>query len=234
MEIKPELAIVAPVYNESIVMEQFVKDWISQIRSLSILFELRIYDDGSTDNTAEVIQQLQLSFPELRYIRKTNSGHGPTITEAYHQSLDCFWIFQVDSDHELPVSDFEELWKQRLLYDILLGERIQRHAPVFRKLLTGLSYVFVRLLFGKGINDINSPYRLIRSEKLNDFLQQNKNRNFAPNVLMSALAIKRHWKIKTIPIKHNSIKIAKGTGYSPYLLSGAVKTVLELIRLSFH
>lgn len=234
MSEKQELVIIAPVYNESSVLEQFVRDWITHIRLLSINFKFRIYDDGSIDNTAEIIKRLQKLYPELEAYTKGNSGHGPTITEAYEQTDDFFWVFQIDSDHELPVSGFTELWKDRADYDFLLGQRLQRDAPLFRRFLTDLSLFFVSLLFGNGVHDINSPYRLMRSAKLKEFLLENKKQNFAPNALMSAFAIKKKWRIKTIFIKHLSRKKIKGTGYSAYLLSGAINTMQELIRLSIR
>ncbi|MBY0476047.1 MAG: glycosyltransferase family 2 protein [Chitinophagaceae bacterium] len=234
MNFKPELLIIAPVYNESGILEQFLNDWISNIRLLSIPFELRLYNDGSTDNTAEIIQQLQAVYPELKIYFKTNSGHGPTITAAYEQAVGFNWIFQIDSDHELPVASFNELWKHRNEYDLLVGERIQRHAPVFRVFLTTIVSLSVRILVGKGLRDINAPYRLIRTEKLKEFLKENKKNNFAPNVLMSAFAVKKKWRIKTIPVTHISRKKIKGTGYSMYMLSGAVKTFAELLRFALR
>lgn len=227
----PELVIVTPAFNESVIIEQFVKDWSAYIRSLNISFEFRIYDDSSTDKTAEIIEHMLPIYPELRYHLEMNSGHGPTITKAYQQSLDSKWIFQIDSDHELPVDVFGELWNSRSSYDLLMGVRTNRDAPFFRRALTKIATITVGLFFGKGPSDINIPYRLIRAEKLLEFLPVNRPSNFAPNVLMTAFAIKNKWRIKTLPVTHNARKKINGSGFSLYMLKGACNSIWQLLKL---
>ncbi len=232
MNSKAELVIVTPVFNESGIIEQFVNDWTIYIRSLGINFEFRIYDDGSTDNTAEVINRILPLYPELKNYTGKNSGHGPAITKAYQQSLDFEWVFQIDSDHELPVEVFGKLWEHRSSFDLLLGVRTHRHAPFFRRFLTKIAATVVGLFFGKEIHDINIPYRLIRSEKLAEFLPENHSSNFAPNVLMTAFAMKHKWRIKTLPVIHNPRKHIKGFGFSHYMFKGACNTIWQLLTLS--
>lgn len=227
-----ELVIVTPVFNEFLIIEQFVKDWSTYIRSLNISFEFRIYDDGSTDKTAEIIKRILPLYPELKYYFQKNSGHGPTITKAYQQSLAYTWIFQIDSDHELPVDVFGELWNQRSSFDLLMGIRTQRNAPFFRRALTRIATITVGLFFGKGLSDINIPYRLIRTEKLIEFLPENHSSNFAPNVLMTAFAIKNKWRIKTLPVTHNARKKIDGSGFSFYMFKGACNSLWQLLKIS--
>ena len=232
MEQKPELIVVTPVFNESIVLQQFITDWIVFLRSLNIRFELRLYDDGSTDNSAALIQELQPAYKELKYFKKTNTGHGPTVTNGYQAASEFDWIFQIDSDHELPVNDFEKLWIIRNKYDLLLGRRIKRNSSTLRNLLTLLTSLCVKLLAGNGISDINTPYRLIKGQKLQTFLLQHNPQNFAPNVMLSAFAIRNKWKITEFPIVPIRTRQLKKRGYSLYLLKGGISTSIELIRFS--
>ena len=232
MEKKPELIVVTPVFNESTVIEQFIKDWVLFLRSLNIQFELRLYDDGSTDNSGELIQHLLSDNHEVKYFKKMNTGHGPTVTQGYQAASEFDWIFQIDSDHELPFSDFEKLWSERDKYDLLLGRRIKRNSSTFRNMLTLLTSLFVKVLAGTGINDINTPYRLIKGQKLQTFLLHNNPQNFAPNVVMSAYAIRNKWKIVEHPIVPLRTRQLKKRGYSLYLLKGGISTAMELIRFS--
>ena len=229
---QPELIIVTPVYNESTVIEQFIPDWVLYLRSLNIQFELRLYDDGSTDNSPQLIRQFLAEYHEVKYFKKANTGHGPTVTQGYQAATDFYWIFQIDSDHELPFSDFEKLWSDRDKYDLLLGRRIKRNSSTFRNMLTLLTSLFVKVLAGTGINDINTPYRLIKGQKLQTFLLHNNPQNFAPNVVMSAYAIRNKWKIVEHPIVPLRTRQLKKRGYSLYLLKGGISTALELIRFS--
>ena len=232
MEKKPELIVVTPVFNESTVIEQFIPDWVLYLRSLNIQFELRLYDDGSTDKSPQLIRQFLAEYHEVKYFKKANTGHGPTVTQGYQAATDFDWIFQIDSDHELPFSDFEKLWSDREKYDLLLGRRIKRNSSTFRNMLTLVTSLFVKVLAGTGINDINTPYRLIKGQKLQTFLLHNNPQNFAPNVVMSAYAIRNKWKIVEHPIVPLRTRQLKKRGYSLYLLKGGISTALELIRFS--
>lgn len=232
MENKAELIIVTPVFNESAIIEQFIKDWVLFLRSLNIHFEMRLYDDGSTDNSGELIQQLLLEYREVKYFKKENTGHGQTIFHGYKDAAGFDWVFQIDSDHELPFNVFEKLWNTRHKYDVLLGRRRKRNSSLFRNILTSLTLICVKMLVGKGINDINTPYRLIKGQKLQSFLLRNNPKNFAPNVIMSAYAIRAKWKIVELPIIPLRTRQLKKRGYSLYLLKGGISTALELIRFS--
>lgn len=227
-----ELVIIVPVYNEATTLKQFAEDWIVTLRTLTNSFECHFYNDGSKDNSEIVLLELKNTYPEIRLFSKENTGHGPTITQGYAFAKKFKWVFQIDSDHELPVDDFEKMWNRRNSYDLLLGKRINRNSSMFRKTLTLLSSICVTLFAGKGITDINIPYRLIRGEKLQSFLLYNNPRNFAPNVMMSAYAIRNRWRIMEIPIVPLQTRQLKKRGYSLYLLKGGISTALELFRFS--
>ena len=229
-----ELLIIVPVYNEATILKQFTEDWIATLRPLTANFELHFYNDGSRDNSELVLLDLKNTYPEVYFFSKENTGHGPTITQAYSSAKKYTWIFQIDSDHELPVNHFNELWINRDNYDLLLGKRINRNSSTFRKALTLLASICVTLLSGKGITDINIPYRLIRGEKLQSFLLHNNPQNFAPNVMMSAYAIRHHWRIMEMPIVPLQTRQLKKRGYSLYLLKGGISTALELLRFAFR
>ena len=230
---KKELVIIAPTYNESQILETFISDWIIKFRDLSISFEFRIYNDGSTDSTENVLAGLLKKYPELHVFTNPNSGHGPTISKAYNITKEFEWVFQIDSDHELLPDTFSELWSLRCSYDILMGVRTNRSAPLFRRLLTKILAQTIRMFFGKGVIDINIPYRLIRSSKLTEFLPYNTSANFAPNTLMTAFAIKNKWRIKTLPVTYVKRKNIKGTGFSYYMLKGAYNSLRQLLKFLF-
>ncbi|WP_027186475.1 glycosyltransferase family 2 protein [Desulfovibrio inopinatus] len=121
------LAIIMPVYNEEDAIKGVLMDWVSMQDALSLDYELHVYNDGSTDNTAEVVRDVEAMHPcVVLHDRKENWGHGPTILAAYREHLHVPWIFQTDSDGEIGPEHFPELWEKREDYDLLLGYRTGR------------------------------------------------------------------------------------------------------------
>jgi len=81
-----ELIIVIPVYNEAQIIQTVIKDWATTLRDLKIDFELRAYNDGSTDATSEKLHEIAPTYRALPVIDKPNSGHGPTILKGYRDA----------------------------------------------------------------------------------------------------------------------------------------------------
>src|ERR1035438_1084702 len=144
----PELIVVMPVHNEEGVIASVLEGWMAVLAGMGIAFQIRLYDDGSTDRTSELIRKAAGSDPRVVLIEKENSGHGATILRGYRESGDAEWLFQTDSDDEMPALPFRELWRLRKEADFVIGNRQSRAAPWSRKIVTRLSQWTVWLLFG--------------------------------------------------------------------------------------
>jgi dolichol-phosphate mannosyltransferase len=205
----PELSIVMPVYNEAQALESVVAEWMAMLDDASIDYELRIYDDGSRDSTAEVVRRLAAEHSKIVATTHENRGHGPTLMRGYAESRGE-WVFQTDSDGELEAASFPRLWSERDRFDFLIGEREGRLSPMHRKLLTGGSRAVVALFFGRAVADVNSPYRLMRGTWLRGVLALIPARAAVPNIILTGLAAKSEARVFAMPVRH----LARRTGKS--------------------
>jgi len=191
-----ELIVVIPVYNEAQIIQTVIQDWASTLRSLDIDFELRAYNDGSSDTTLSKLQEISTLYPELNIIDKLNSGHGPTILKGYRDA-DAAFIFQVDSDNEMKAKYFEALWKERANYDLIIGRReFSFKVPLPRRIVSFMAKKAVHFFYGQGISDVNAPYRLMRKDKFATIYEAIPANTFAPNVILSGMAIRQKLRIK--------------------------------------
>lgn len=198
-----ELIIVIPVYNESKIIKTVAQDWITNLEPLNINYRIKLYNDGSTDNTLVECKKIAGKYPDLiEVIDKANSGHGPTILKAYKENLDCDWIFQVDSDNEISASYFNSLWVDREFNDLVIGIRRGRTSSLSRKIITFISNMTVKLFYGKGIIDVNIPYRLMRVSVFKDHFQNIPSGIFTPNIIISGIAVKEKKRIKSIIVEY--------------------------------
>lgn len=197
-----DLAVVMPVYNEEGCIVEVVRAWHTELSQLGIAFCLIVLNDGSQDSTQHRLDELQ-DLMELKVVNKPNSGHGPTILKGYNLAIErAKWVFQVDSDDEMRPEYFRQLWNPRENFDFLIGSRHNRVSPLPRRIITGVSRLSVRLLFGRGILDVNSPYRLFRSTAIKPLLEKIENDAFAPNVILSGLAVRKKLRIHQCWVPH--------------------------------
>jgi len=187
-----ELTIVIPVYNEEEIIQTVIMDWATTLRRLKIDFELKVYNDGSKDRTLDQLQAITSDYPELSIFDKPNSGHGPTILQGYREAEGSF-IFQVDSDNEMKAKYFEELWKNRNDFDFIIGRRkFNFLVPLPRRIVSYIAKMSVLFFYGKGISDVNVPYRLMRKDTFTDIYDAVPSNTFAPNVIISGMATRRN------------------------------------------
>jgi glycosyltransferase involved in cell wall biosynthesis len=223
----PILAVVIPVYNEQENLMQLLDDWQPVFRETGVPYELIFIDDGSTDNGPRVLEQL--SDPSIRVVAQPNAGHGPAILRGYRLSLAAEWVFQIDSDHQLDPAAFQELWNNRDRYDLLLAERVDKDAATGRRLISGISRGIVHFLFGTGVNDVNSPYRLMRAARLGEALQNIPAGSFAPNVLITAWFVLKKSRIFTTKTKPRGGAGRRRSRLNGYMLRGAFRSAFQTL-----
>jgi len=229
------LALVIPVYNESQIISDVAKEWIGCLDKLNIKYDIHVYNDGSTDETLAILNTFKKDNNHLIIHDKNNSGHGPTILEGYRENSRYDWIFQTDSDNEMSPEYFQRLWKKRKDYDILLGRRSQRYQPFSRKLISLISRLTVRLFYGDGIWDVNSPFRLMRSSVLRQHSWSIPSNTFAPNVIVSGLMCFEKRRIFEIPIPHHGRQTGEVSIRNMKLYIGScnsfIQTVMYRVKL---
>ena len=185
------LCVVVPVYNEMDIVGMVLAEWAEKLHSLGIDFTIRAYNDGSTDGTLNVLQaSADILGSRLEIRDKVNSGHGDTILLGYREAAsDGFdWVFQVDSDNEMKADAFDALWSMRQQYDFLIGKRAERSQAWARKIVSFFSRLSIQTLYGNGVWDVNSPYRLMRISAFGKLFNVIPPMTFAPNVILSGLA----------------------------------------------
>jgi dolichol-phosphate mannosyltransferase len=206
-----ELVVVMPVYDEEDVIVPVVNDWISVLTRLNMAFQIRLYNDGSNDRTSERTREAFGTDFRVVLIEKENSGHGPTILRGYRESGDAEWVFQADSDDEMPASPFEEMWRRRTGADFLIGNRLARTAPWSRKVVTWVSRLIVWLLFGSRIRDVNSPYRLMRNSVFKGLFRSMPEDTFAPNLIVSGFVSKNRLRVEEVEVPFRSRRTGSGS-----------------------
>ena len=113
-----ELYIVMPTYNERNSIEC---EWYPVVEKISKKSRLIIVNDGSKDDTYEIMQQLAENKPQFIPLTKENGGRGPTLLFAYNYAINkgADWRFQTDYDGQTNPKEFNNFWKMRNKYKLI-------------------------------------------------------------------------------------------------------------------
>lgn len=191
--------LVMPAYNEADNIEETVKQWypvVERIRSCGAEARLVVANDGSKDNTFQIMEVLKTKFPFFVPLDKPNSGHGATVLYLYRYAIEqgADYIFQTDSDGQTNPDEFWQMWENREGYDFQIGHRLGRQDGAGRVFVTKTLRLVVWLMFREWVTDANTPFRLMSVEKLKPILDVIPHDFFLCNVAISAIAVK--WKYR--------------------------------------
>jgi len=235
---KKELCVVIPVYNEEECILDVVLDWRNFLTNLDINFDIMVINDGSKDNSLKVLYDNFKKFKDIIIVDKKNSGHGATILYGYKKCLNDYeFIFQVDSDNEMEAKYFNLIWENKERYDFVIGNRLLRKQPLSRKIISKISRMIVQLLFNKIQNikyfDVNSPYRLMIVSSFYEIISSIPDYYFAPNVVISAMAMNKKLSIKSVDIPHKERNTGEVSIKKFKLLKSAIKSFIQIIKYYF-
>lgn len=197
-----KLYIVIPAYNERDNIENVVNDWYPVVDKHGDDSRLVVINDGSKDDTYEILKKLAESRPKMIALTKPNGGHGSTILFGYNYAIKegADFIFQTDSDGQTLPSEFESFWEERNNFDMVIGHRKGRQDGFSRIFVTKTLKLVCKICFHVTIVDANTPFRLMKAESLkNEIGLIPENYNLS-NVIISVLFIKKGYKVKFIPI----------------------------------
>ena len=215
-----KLYIVIPAYNEQENIRNIIEKWYPVVEKTGKKSRLLIINDGSHDNTYEIMCEYAQSRPQFIPVTKNNGGHGAAILYGYRHALKegADFIFQTDSDGQTLPEEFWLFWEKREQYAMLIGHRNKREDGISRILVTKILKIVIRFCFKVSVTDANTPFRLMKASVLAEQIQLIPKDFNLSNVLISVIYAKKKLPVRYIPITFrqrqggvNSINLKKIT-----------------------
>jgi len=181
---KKSISIVAPVYNEEIEIKEFVERIIRVIESLreQYEFEIILVDDGSSDNSLNIMKGLVKNETRLRVVElRKNYGQTPALQAGLDEAHGDI-IVTMDSDlqhfpEEIPLF-LEKLEAEEV--DVVCGWRHDRKEGFLRKFPSWIANNMIRKISGFSIHDYGTTFRVYRSEIIKDVTLFGQQHRFIP------------------------------------------------------
>ncbi len=182
--------IIMPVFNEQASVRKVVTEWFSEIENWTQDFVFLVLNDGSTDGTLAVLEQLKVQLgSRLEVVSHANRGHGQSCLEGYRHTLDrhAHWVFQIDSDGQCDPQYFFRFWRIRESHEVIYGVRRKRDDGWRRVLASRILRLVLMAVCRVYCVDANVPYRLMRVDVLKGPLDRIPADFFLANIGLAVL-----------------------------------------------
>lgn len=205
-----EISVLIPVYNE----QNTISNIIQKVLSLETEKEIIVIDDGSTDNTPEIIRRLLSENRKIKAIfHEKNKGKGAAIRTGLKEATGDYIVIQ-DADLELDPYDIMKLVKSiDEEFMVVYGSRFLNTQQVpFINLIANKFLTFLtNFLYGGKLTDMETCYKLCKREILLSLNLKSKRFEIEPEITCKIL--KKGYRIKEVPISYRPRKEGKKIGW---------------------
>ncbi|MEP6783088.1 MAG: glycosyltransferase family 2 protein [Acidobacteriota bacterium] len=223
----PLISIVAPVYNESATLAEFVRRNAAVCDTLFDRYssEIVLVDDGSTDDTLQVARSLIANEPRLRVIElRRNFGQTAALQAGLTAAAGDF-VISMDSDLQHFPEDIPLFIDQAERgFDLVCGWRKDRQENVLRRWPSRAANLLIKRVIGIELHDFGTTFRLYRADLLTHMKLIGEEHRFVP-----ALAHMIGARITEIPIKN----IERPVGVSNYGIGRTFGVAMDILFLYF-
>jgi glycosyltransferase involved in cell wall biosynthesis len=234
---EPFLSIVIPAYNEALRLGSTLEKVRQYLESRNYSGELIVVDDGSTDQTADLLQEMQRYHQAVRVLRnESNRGKGFSVRRGVLEARGELVLF-TDADLSAPIEDTNKLLAalESSGADAVVGSRaLQRrligvHQPWWREWAGRAFNRLVRFFTGLKIRDTQCGLKLFRraSTRRAFELQRVHGFGFDPEVLY--LIERLGGKVIEVPVRWNDSPATKVR-----FLRDALRMCLDLVALRWR
>lgn len=157
------------MYNE----EENIEEAVSKINSIAAELtddhEIVIVDDASTDGSAGIVERLAYGDKRIKLFRlEKNSKFGGAFAKGFMEAEKDV-ILYMDSDMPVALHDIKDSFPLIYGADIVTGySKVKKGDTVFRKFVSGVYNLMVKVLFGLAVKDINSGYKIVSKALVRD------------------------------------------------------------------
>lgn len=203
----PQVSIVIPAYNESARIEHALERVLSCVQERGWDAEVLVVDDGSTDDTAAIVQSWMARYPQLQLFENPgNRGKGYSVRNGLLQAAGEIVMF-TDADLSAPIEEAELLFAAiRAGADVAIGSRWldkqkqTRHQPLYRRFFGRCYNWLTRTVMGLPYKDTQCGFKAFRRNAAKCIfpLQTIERWGFDPEILF--IARKLGFRIVEVPV----------------------------------
>ena len=230
------LSIVIPAYNEGKKISATLSSMNEYLRKQDFSYEILVVDDGSTDNTADVVKKLEKKIVGLRLVaNKKNHGKGYVVRQGMLEANGQYRLF-TDADNSTTLDHLDKFWPEiKNNYDIVIGSievagsKIHEEAAWYRRFLGRVSKYIIRAIAGLWkIKDSQRGFKLFTDKAAKSIFPKQTIERWGFDIEVLVIAKKKKFKVKELPVNWSN------PGESKVTLGDYVRTFQELLKIKYN
>jgi 4-amino-4-deoxy-L-arabinose transferase-like glycosyltransferase len=166
------LSLIIPAYNEAAGIRRAIEEAKRALAELAIDYEILVVDDGSHDETAQIVVEAAQDTSRIRLLRHAeNRGYGAALRTGFEAARFDRVAF-TDADCQFQLADLGFLLPLTDAHPIAVGYRIDRRDPWRRRFMSWGYNTLARLLLGTGVRDCDCALKVFRRDALATLLPE--------------------------------------------------------------
>lgn len=192
-----EFTIIVPVYNEELNLKRVEKELLSFIKIAKKKTTILFINDGSTDNSQQIIEDICQKNIEFRFIHFKNNKGLSAALKAGFDNIDTPLLGYIDADLQTSPKDFNILLNHTEHYDLVTGIRTQRKDSLIKKISSKISNKIRTIFTNDGMDDSCCPLKIIKTDCAKKIPMFKGLHRFLP-----AMVLLQKGTVLQIPIQH--------------------------------
>ena len=222
-----KLSVFFPTYNEEGNIEKVTLSTKKVLEKLATQWEIVIVNDGSTDRTKEISEDLSRGDSRIKVIsHDPNRGYGGALKTGFSEAK-YEWVAFMDSDAQFDFAEIIKFIEKKDEADLILGYRKNRADSFARKIFTFGWSSLARVLLGLTVRDYSCGFKMIKKEvykKVQPLVGEEK----VTQIEMLVKAKRMGFKFAEVGVSHYPRTSGTQTGAK---LKVVVKSVFDLFKL---
>ncbi len=222
-----DISVVVPLYNEAESLPELVA-WIDRVATSNALsYEVILVDDGSSDDSWRVVEELKARYPAVRGISfRRNYGKSPALYCGF-AAAEGEVVFTMDADLQDSPDEIPEMRRMILEegYDLVSGWKKRRYDPIGKRWPSKFFNFTARIASGIRLHDFNCGLKAYRRKVVKSIEVYGEMHRFIP-ILARQAGFRR---IGEKVVEHHARKY----GRSKFGLERMIKGYLDLISVLF-
>lgn len=212
-----DLSVVIPVYNERenlVFLEEKIEKALVQTE---FKYEIIFVDDGSLDDSANIVISLRKQNPKIRLIQfNANSGQTSAFAAGFSKAKGTY-VATLDADLQNDPSDIPKLLEKIGDFDVVCGWRFKRNDTWVKRISSKVANKVRNFVSKEDIEDTGCSLKVFRKNCLNSLKLFNGMHRFFPTLLKM-----EGYKVTQVKVGHNARKF----GSSNYNIRNRLLTSL--------
>lgn len=221
------ISFFCPAYYDGENIAQVVNKSVRLFSELCEDYEIVVINDGSPDNTGEVLDRLASVHNKVRVIHHPgNLGYAEALKTGFKNATRFEFILFTDGDNQYDVENFRDMIDYMADYDTIITYRTKNGNNFIRRVISWIFNRVLNIIFNEPFRDLSSAFRLVKRSAVNSIKFRSTGIFLSIEIILKLH--KKNFRIKEIPVQTKRRLHGRSTSLLPRNFIGLVIDMLKV------